>query len=393
MAGALATRGKYVQAFEILLKVVPNLPPQDVNEASESAKQYRIRLGENFYISEQSEKRHEKNQPRFDNGNTVDLTRFHASDALAEIINRAKNTRIVILNEDHESPRDRAFGLAVAKALRPLGYNKLAIEALTGGDDDYASNLSLRVSRDGFVRPEDGFYTLDPVFSDFIRQSIKSGYKISSYEALGIRTGAQLTREQRISTRERGQAENIARRLFSETSEDKILIYVGYAHVKKGKDDNGIRWLAEALRERLGINPLTIDQATSEKYNIGDKFFDQSVIFLDTNKSPVVFGDYSGRVDIQVFHGPSRMQLGRPSWLWRMGRKAVSVPVELAPRSGCRLIQAFVDSEGQDAIPVDQIVVFPQSRQSYLAIVPNKRHRYSYQDPDQPDLTCKYISD
>ena len=43
-------------------------------------------------------------------------------DAIEEIVAVAGKTSIVILNEAHESPRDRAFALRVARALRPLGY-------------------------------------------------------------------------------------------------------------------------------------------------------------------------------------------------------------------------------------------------------------------------------
>ncbi len=40
-------------------------------------------------------------------------------NAIDAIVERAKTTRLVILNEDHGSPRDRAFALTVARALHP----------------------------------------------------------------------------------------------------------------------------------------------------------------------------------------------------------------------------------------------------------------------------------
>ena len=49
-------------------------------------------------------------------------------DAIDEIVARARKTNIVILNEAHNSSRDRAFALRVARALRPLGYKTLAAE-------------------------------------------------------------------------------------------------------------------------------------------------------------------------------------------------------------------------------------------------------------------------
>lgn len=79
------------------------------------------------------------------------------ADPIAEIVRRARSTRIVILNEDHWVPRDRAFALQVARALRPLGYDVLAAETfqnspqppLCGGDagEAGARRLSAPVQR------------------------------------------------------------------------------------------------------------------------------------------------------------------------------------------------------------------------------------------------------
>jgi len=55
-----------------------------------------------------------------------DLAAYDAAvpvDAIAAIVERARDTRVVIVNETHDNPRDRAFILAVAEALRPLGYS------------------------------------------------------------------------------------------------------------------------------------------------------------------------------------------------------------------------------------------------------------------------------
>ena len=54
-----------------------------------------------------------------------------ADDAIAEIVKRARKTRVVILNEAHDTSIGRAFGLEVARALRPLAYSLLAVEALS----------------------------------------------------------------------------------------------------------------------------------------------------------------------------------------------------------------------------------------------------------------------
>ena len=79
------------------------------------------------------------------------ISRASSRDAIEEIVRRARTTKIVILNEAHNSPRDRAFALEVARALRPLGYSVLAVEALRNypvtGDPLSGAD---RLKRDGF---------------------------------------------------------------------------------------------------------------------------------------------------------------------------------------------------------------------------------------------------
>ncbi|WP_353146272.1 hypothetical protein [Chryseobacterium sp.] len=68
------------------------------------------------------------------------------ANAIDEIVNRARHTRIVILNENHLDPRGRAFGLEVAQALQPLGYTILAMEALRPYADDIRKNAAKWIS-------------------------------------------------------------------------------------------------------------------------------------------------------------------------------------------------------------------------------------------------------
>lgn len=58
-----------------------------------------------------------------DPANAAKVRNAVARPAIAEIVHRARETSVVILNEAHYSPRDRALALEVARALRPLGYS------------------------------------------------------------------------------------------------------------------------------------------------------------------------------------------------------------------------------------------------------------------------------
>ena len=103
-------------------------------------------------------------------------------DAIAEIMVRAKRTRIVILNEARTSPRDRAFGMKVAPALRPLDYRILGADAFFNDVDSGRETPAGKLARDGFFRRLTGYYTRDPVFAAFIRAAMAIGYVPAAYE-------------------------------------------------------------------------------------------------------------------------------------------------------------------------------------------------------------------
>ena len=196
-----------------------------------------------------------------------DIARLRSAtlrDAIAEIVARARRTRIVILNEDHGVPRDRAFALEVARALHPLGYHALAIETLNNvaADKDAADTMrTLAAAR--YPRRSTGYYTADPVFGDFLRQSLKLGYRPVAYETTDFsQTGDA---DQQIARREQAQADHLVARVLRDRPAAKLFVYVGFSHATEApqdRDGHPTRWLATRLKAMTGIDPLTIDQVT-----------------------------------------------------------------------------------------------------------------------------------
>ena len=312
--------------------------------------------------------------------------------AIAEIVLRAKQTRIVILDEDHLSPRDRAFGLEVARALRPLGYSVLAAEALTRDKDDGISLGKMRrLSSDGYVRQSSGYYLNDPVFADFLRQAMRMGYRPVSYESAGF-TDEQ-TEEARSNRREQEQAENIVHRALGTDKRVKLLIYSGRHHAAKAPiNDPNVKerlWMAERLKRLTGIDPLVIDQVELgetpadrrdvDLYAIAStKAKAESVVLMNRSR-PLVVGLLAGGVDLQVMHPPLERTDGRPAWMKSMGRMPSDIPAALLPSKGTRLIQAFLADEESDAIPIDQVLVVAGKAIPKL-MLPKRPVRYAYQD-------------
>lgn len=286
-------------------------------------------------------------------------------DAIDEIVRRARDTRIVIVNEAHDSPRDRAFVLRVARALRPLSFSVLAAETFRNEPGVGGKPTAVeRLIADGFVRRGTGFYTRDPVFAGYVREALRLGYRPLAYE----QSSKQRRPNDGIPEREQAEADNLAAFLAANPTA-KILVHVGYSHVAEAPIDGGrhgkIAWMASRLKHMTGIDPLTIDQTglseivpgaraawTLAAARIGDR---DAVLFA--GKQPLVLGQYAGAVDLQVVHPRRAYRDGRPTWLTTLGGTSVAVPAKLLPTSGRRLIQAYAAGAPDDAVPLDQVLV------------------------------------
>ena len=315
------------------------------------------------------------------------------ANAIDEIVKRARHTRIVILNENHLDPRGRAFGLEVAQALKPLGYTILAMEALRPYADDQEERRKMdQLSADGVVRGTgdfySGYYFDDPIFADFVRQSLAMGYHPVSYETAGRGYTAQ--------EREEKQTDNLIRRAVQSFPEAKILIYVGERHAAEGpilNEEKPYLKMAAILKAKTGIDPLTIDQAglspipmnrpDVDLYKIASLKAPKTSVVLLNQRKPLTTGLLSGAVDLQVVHPPVKLINGRPEWLLKMNRHSMSVPQNLLPASGIRLIQAFVADSPANARPIDQVLIMPGKKPPVL-MLPDLKVRYATQDfPDQ----------
>lgn len=314
------------------------------------------------------------------------------TDAIPAIVAHARDTRIVILNESHGTPRDRAFGLEVARALRPLGYDILAAEALSSFANPAAgANAAELIRLRGALVRDDGYYTRDPVFADFFRQAMAIGYRPIAYDV--TKYDPKASPRASVASREQQEADNIIAMALTPYPHAKILIYVGYAHAAEAPiafgEGGKMRLMAARLKQSTGIDPLTIDQAsfapvtaygtTARNYAlIAPRLRDRSVV-LTAGSKPLVIGDYRGAVDLQVVHPPTQRIDGRPDWLAAMNRTPTAIPARLLPKRGSRLIQAFLAREGEDAIPIDQVLVSAGNPPPML-MLPAVPVRYAYQD-------------
>jgi hypothetical protein len=314
------------------------------------------------------------------------LTRYAPEPAIDAIVRAARDRQIVILNEAHHVPRHRAFGAQLALELRKLGFEYLAMETLAPDVETLA--------RRGYPTVADGSYSDEPLFGDFIRQALRAGYRPIAYEEIATAVDASTDMVARIESREEAQANNLMERVLKRDPRARLFVYVGYSHAFKGFQNIGNRrtaWMAERLRTKSGIDPLCIDQTTviepppgSRDRALLDSMFpaqDAYALVLAERDSPGRFmSPDAARIDIQVFHRPALLVKGRPDWLAMQGhRRPRAIPAKLLPRTGRRLIQAFIAGESADAVPVDQVVVAAGEAAPAL-FVPPAKIRFAYQD-------------
>lgn len=306
-----------------------------------------------------------------------------AHDAIAEIVRRARSTNIVILNEAHYSPRDRAFALRVARALRPLGYSILAAETFTD---------AARLAADGFARINSGAYLKDPVFAGFLREALAMGYRPVAYEITMeqmAKAGDRSDRAMAIATREDAQVANLMSAVFTATPGAKVLIHVGHSHVAEAPlrlEGEKIEWMAARLKRATGIDPLTVDQTSltdlsteaQAAYPLAAAKVGRTDGILFDGDRPLVLGDYAGAVDLQVVHPARTYRYGRPTWLTALGGHPVAIPKALLPTRGERLIQAFASDAPADAVPLDQVLVTAGRPVPYL-MLPTTKVRFATQ--------------
>lgn len=295
---------------------------------------------------------------------TARFAALERRDAIAAIVERARDTRIVIINETHDNPRDRAFIMDVAEALRPLGFTHFAAETLSPccypeQEEGQMEALQQR----GYPLFKDGFYSAEPMFGYMLRRVLAAGYQPVSYEWMVQADERPSSRLESIAVRDATQARNLAQALEAAGPEAKFLIHVGYSHAAERPFPDGSEWMALRLSALTGIDPLTVNQTDLSQYAmrreyaaIGMEQGARSAVIFE-NGQPAHIGYSADLMDLQVVHPPITSIGGRPDWLARTGRTALQLGADMVPEEGRNLVQVFLPGEDENAVPLDQVLI------------------------------------
>jgi len=272
-----------------------------------------------------------------------------ARDVIDTIVEGARKTSVVIVNESHERSEHRGFTARVARVLRPTGYDVLAMETLSnpalGTPDKFLPPYLQRPDRPYF-EDRDGYYLSEAGFGRLGRQAKALGYRLLPYEERFSETATTLSPEEGITRRETAQAEQLAAYIAAHPKA-KLLVHVGYSHATEVPRANGQSWMATRLKAMTGIDPLTVSQTTCRGGGSRER-----LSMLPANEP-------AGTFDLVVDHPTAQFVRGRPVWRVGAGDRVVSIPKALRPTRGWRVVEARPVGETEASVPMDRVAIRP----------------------------------
>lgn len=305
-----------------------------------------------------------------------------AEPAIACIVERARDKRVVILNEHHGISRHRSFAAQVLRALRPLGFDIFAAETFVGKPNKDTPHPVESLRHGMAFLPVHGYYSRDPVYAETAREALELGYRLAAYELTQDqrRLPRDATSAQRIEEREHAQARNLIDNVLIPNPDSKVVVLCGHSHVAEEPIDE-TEWFAARLKRYSGIDPLTIEQSSNYPAHDPDNDPpltkavlerlkpDQPVCVFEPSGVAFTASSYSRRVDLAVYHPRKPLVDGRPEW-WINDPERRPAPVNFSPSADLSLIQAIRITEGMGAVPSDHVLIPPNGTKATLSLRP-----------------------
>lgn len=292
-----------------------------------------------------------------------------AGDALDRVIEAAREAQIVIINEAHDQPLHRW-------TIQQIGA------ALSGEFEVFAAETFNYLTLMGEREPGAlGWYDQEPIFARQIAALEAGGYRFAAYEIRAHQRDPEAdTRAARIAVREEAQANNLIVDVLEQDPEARILVHVGYSHAleapqPRGEDLPPHVWFAARLKEKTGIDPLTVSQthcspASPEEVSVDGRTPQAQPEGAAMPAAPVlrpgevVLADGSdaapaGAIDVFLAHAPMTFTDNRPDWRRSIGDVALAVPDALLPIEQPVIIEARPVDAPLAAMPADRVLLYP----------------------------------
>ena len=297
---------------------------------------------------------------------TLMLDSYNIEDALPKIISVAKNQQLVIISENHLKPQHRIFSKRIISELSKHGFSHLGIEALANAGNNGLRDSNLSERGYPLNSPLTGTYTLEPRMGQLVRKAIELDYNLFAYE-----------RFEKIKGMDRDEilADNIIKYLELHPNE-KVIIHCGFHHAIESDDlkRNKYKWMAKHLKDKTGIDPLTIYQDNFTEKFIEDEHpylskvnITKPSVFTNNNRDIVQLSD---QVDIEVIHPKTTYRKGRPNWLFEDDTfNAVKISKEIGELKYPLIASAYILGE-KGAVPIDIVEVKHKYDNEYFVLGP-----------------------
>lgn len=292
---------------------------------------------------------------------------FNANTFIKE---KAKTEQIIILNEAHQQPYHRVFTTSILEDLYKQGFRYFGAEAIW----DWDTLLNKRK----YPILKTGFYSQEPCFGNLLREALRIGYTLFSYESTREKTDSA-----GINLREVDQAKNI-KKILDKDPKAKILIHCGFDHLIETPYRGWGKCMAGRLIEYTGINPYTIDQTRFTEHSTTE--YENPLFKMTSLDYYAVFIDSTGHVfngapthkdyDARVYHPRTNWVNGRPDWIFEGGRKPYAVTGKIDTSFPC-LVFAYITAElnsvkddSERVVPFDVIELETKNDNKALSLKP-----------------------
>lgn len=271
--------------------------------------------------------------------------------AISYIVDAAKDKQVVMINEDHNTPKHRLLTYNLLDDFYKMGYRYLAVEAID--DDSAIVNL-------GYPKISSGFYMAEPNMGDMIKKAIELGFKVVPYESEDETEDDPKVPHYTQNIREVDQAKNIYQLLVKDPKA-KILVHAGHGHIwERGGE---VIYMAQYFKILSGIDPLTVNQSINSLNEFRSrldvspslKSRDMPYVVLNSAGVPrISAADEAGSYDLLVAWPSPKTVSGRMDYqLAKKGAKRYLIQVE--PADVGSLLQVKSKNPDDD-ISVDQFI-------------------------------------
>lgn len=293
---------------------------------------------------------------------TAFVKEHHLVNAEEYITSQASKHQVVMINEAHYFPANRAFVLSMLRRFYDTGYRYMPIETI--GDS--------LINEKKYPDLNTGFYTKEPMYGEMIREAKRIGFKIIRYD-YGLDKCDDKGKDGYYCDRFRDSLMAVhLNEIIKRDPQAKILVYAGHDHIHEGTTTSWKK-MAQFFKEMTGINPYTVETTVQLEHfypQMDHKEF-VAVNRLSKISKPVIalkgdepwHGDF---VDVTVIFPKYLNKGSRPSYLSLDGRRKFYNVGGRGIKPG-ELVQAFYANEkpGQ-RVPADQFIAGNQNEGLYL---------------------------